>query len=267
MWDNLALFSIFFYTIPSFIFSAHYLFFPTNHLYPSRYLVNIPGLGPFVYIISFFLCFYTVSKVACSFQFMADNILLMFFVFWDLMTKEMRVGQTRYKVSNRIREIPTIIYYHRALELFQKLVMDSVGILLPVAHWIVIKLCLYSQVTLILKWHQLDKLTIAMLMFCWTSGQSMWLFALHFCGRVMKESEKTILSWKTPLGINWGSVEDAHYMSKFRKSCKPMVINYQHLIVLKRSSILKFLKTVCRGTLRALLMMSAERNNRSQIAF
>lgn len=239
------------------ILNAHFFIFPTDPVYPICHLIPIPILGPLTYVLFSLINFYTICKIMCSFLFWTDNIILTYFVFWELMSHETRMGMLKYKVSNNLRKLPNIIYYHRALQICLQMTMNSMGLLLPVTHLVVIKLSLYTQVSLIRKWNQLDNLTIAILLFSWASGQCVWLFALHFSGKMVKESKITLISWKA---INiWGNKDNNKFMHKFRKSCKPMTINYHNVYILRRSSILKFLKSVCRGTLRALLTIRNRR--------
>lgn len=238
------------------IFSAHFFLFPTDPVYPVGYLVPIPFLGPVIYIIFSLANIYLVCKVMCSFYFMADHIILTYFVFWELLLHETRLGRGKYKLSNNLRRYPNLIYCHRALQIFLTLYTESIGMLFPLTHIIVLKLSLYSQVSLIRKWNKLDKLTVAILVFASISGQAVWLFALHYSGDMVTESKRTVSSWK---GREWKTSGETKFMKKFSKSCRPMTINYHNVYILKRSSILRFLKNVCRGTLRALLTIRNRR--------
>lgn len=256
LWDKLSLFTMIAYSAAVPIFSAHFFLFPADPVYPICQVVTLPYIGPVAYITFSIVVVYTICKVLCTLQFMSENVILYYFVFWELLYHELRMAQPKYKVSNNLRKFPNIVYIHRSLHLFLGMLNSSQGLIFPVTHSIVIKMSVFIQVSLIRKWAQLDNLTICLLLFSWLSGQSIWLGALHFAGRMVRESKNTVITWKAE--NVWGSRADTKFMGKFRKSCPPMTINYHNVYKLKRSSILKFLKTVCRGALRALLAIKGK---------
>jgi len=99
-----------------------------------------------------------------------------------------------------------------------------------------------------------DKITRTILMGWTFIGLVVWLVALELSGRLELGSRRLLMSWKN---WNW-SVPNKKLLSKFRKSCRPICKRAGSNHLIKRTSVLKFLKGIVRGT-RALLTINGRK--------
>jgi len=198
----------------------------------------------------------------CSFCFLTDNIMRTVFLFWGLISRELRIGHDIFRhTSHKLRTFPNVVIYFKALQLVVNLLNKSVGVNAPISHVIVSVLCLYCQMSLVLLWKKLTKLNKTIILLTWICGQVIWMGTLHVSGYLVKSSTKTIQSWKKMsyvggLGGNWKSTRREYgLMIRYNKSCKHLAIKYENIFMIKRSTILSFLKTLSRRMIRTLLTL------------
>lgn len=86
--------------------------------------------------------------------------------------------------------------------------------------------------------------------------QIIWAWILEICGRYNAESKKTLDSWKF---LEHRGKEEKKLMSKVRKSCRPFSFGEKGIFVIKRMTVLKFLRGIVKGTFRALLTLGRGR--------
>lgn len=80
--------------------------------------------------------------------------------------------------------------------------------------------------------------------------QTIWAIVLELSGRFHTQSVRTLASWK---GLDFKTGAEKKYMSKFKKGCYPLSIGERGLFIVRRISVLKFLRAIVKGTFRALL--------------
>ncbi len=74
---------------------------------------------------------------------------------------------------------------------------------------------------------------------------------LEISGRIHEDAKKTIKSWKN---IEFSSLHERKYMSRFRKCCRPLKLGIEGTFTIKRLSVLKFMRAIIKGTFRALVI-------------
>jgi hypothetical protein len=133
----------------------------------------------------------------------------------------------------------------RSFQLLHKCIMGCIGFVYFPLHSITgqcVVFCLYS---LIKHWGGLDSASKGLLGMIGTSLLLFWLGVLDCGGRFYKLNRRSMLSWK----------KGGKYVSKFCKSCKPLGIGLEGTFIIKRLSVLKFLRAVVKGTFRALVAL------------
>ncbi|CAL8141261.1 unnamed protein product [Orchesella dallaii] len=82
---------------------------------------------------------------------------------------------------------------------------------------------------------------------------ALWFGIISWGGSCFRISTAAVNSWIS-CHSHWDSPEDIKFMMKFRRSCKPMTINYMGY-VMKSLTSLKFLQGLVRGTFRTVLTL------------
>jgi hypothetical protein len=81
-------------------------------------------------------------------------------------------------------------------------------------------------------------------------SQLAWGIVLEFAGRYHEKAKSTIKSWKS---MKFESKAEKFLMSKFTRSCRPLIFGHQGGFTITRLSLLKFIIAIVKGTVRAVL--------------
>ncbi len=167
--------------------------------------------------------------------------------------KEFNMKRKSYKTIPELREPGNLIPAYRGVQILQQRVNHLAGEFLIPAEAVSTKLVIYSAYVLI-KYGKGEKDSVAnivMIMYV-VGGLGLWSGILFMGGVLQFYGIKVLNSWKYH---QWPNKEQKKLMGKFRKSCKPMQFNYGKTYVIKRLSVLKYLRGLSRGILRALLAL------------
>lgn len=213
---------------------------------------------PLVYIVYGILNTYLLLKVILTFRIMTDNVQMGFFIFARFIRREIRFGWTdgikkRYKTSMSLRQMSNLTKYYRALHILMGLTIEAIGAELVVGHILMLQLSVFIQLILLTYYDKLSVLNRVLFVMSWIVSSSIWVFSLDMFGRVLSASQKTIGSWMKAKIVVWDSHKDFKYFKRFRKSCKPLMLNVENVYLIQRSTVLKFLKWTSQGTIRGIL--------------
>lgn len=161
-----------------------------------------------------------------------------------------KLPSEKYMTHSDFRSVPHFPLENRKSELLHLFAMNIYGIYIIPFQSLALNFVLYTNFVLIRHWNSLDYAT-RLITFGWSAGiQFFWYFVLHFGGRFYSYSKRNRVSWKF---METKNLQEAKYMSKFRKSTRPLGIGYEGYFIIKPLSVLKFLKGVVRWTIRVLL--------------
>jgi hypothetical protein len=148
----------------------------------------------------------------------------------------------------RFENFPT---EYRTLELLHKQAMSIFGVMLLPGQTLLGQFILYSNYTLIKHWNELDSTIKCVVTILDLTVLCFWFSILEVCGRFYMEATKSLKSLKL---LPVRNRMETRYLSKFRKSTRPLTISYGEVFKIKRLSVLKFLRGIVKGTFRALLL-------------
>jgi hypothetical protein len=229
--------------------SAHYFIFPRCAVYgfshlPDSYLNNWSYV---LFGLHYIVLLHTVFTNLCLNAMMwLPQIVLTFII----LPKEFMGGLKQYKTTDELRLFKNLLVTYRAKEILIKRVLSSYELLIIPGQGIVTNLSLFSNYTLIREWSRLDKVTVCILLF-WSGGAIVaWIGALEFGGYIYKSGFMILRSWKH---LRWSPFQKK-YMRKFRRGCRPLAIRAGCYFCMKPIAVLKFIRSIVRGTLRALLL-------------
>ncbi|CAL8132167.1 unnamed protein product [Orchesella dallaii] len=159
-------------------------------------------------------------------------------------------GVQKYKTMRGFRTARNIMLEYRSIQILHLAFMDVFGNILIPLHFLIMKLVVFSNVVVIRYHNEMHPGVMAMLGIWSILGTAFWCATLALGGYVFRKSLETRRSWKN---WKWKSRFDGVIMAKFRKSCKQFMISYGNIYVIRRHSILKFMKGLTCGTFRVLL--------------
>jgi len=203
---------------------------------------------PMAYIvpcICLWIIFFNAFSLICGFYGYGMYIV-------PFLSKELKMGGYPYETPSKLRQPQNLIVAYRALQLFQQVVNSLMGKFIVPTQTIVTKLIIISCYMAIRHGDEMEKATIALLLTWSGLAGIFWASTLMLGGYLHMYGEKTLLSWKYH---QWNNKFDNKLMSKFRKSCKPIMVSFGHTYKIRRLSVLKFVRGLSRGILRALLAL------------
>lgn len=170
---------------------------------------------------------------------------------------EFRLGRKRrYFAVNSLRRPPCIWVGWRTVQLLQNQINTLLGVYIAPTQAIfgqMVVTCVFML------FHYNNELSVAnKIGLCvWIVLVTIfWSLVLLMGGLVHFYGLKVIDSWKYH---DWKeiSMRDKKAMKKFRKSCRPLAIGYGNTYVIKRLTVLKFIRSLIRGIFRALMTLGA----------
>jgi len=229
--------------------------------YP-KYPIHFGNVIPTEYFTAPVHLLHSIYYVQCHLVIYANMNVIVFIItiygsqVIPFVAREFYVGQMNskkfYRTSNALRTVKNMLIEYRSIELLHEHFMGVLGFILVPLHFVFVKLILFCWYVLIRHSSGLRS-EISGVFFMWSfAGCLFWSGLLQIGGAAYVQSDGVLHSWKLK---DWGSSYNNRLMSKFRKSCKPILIKYGSTYVVKRLSLLKFLKGLTRGLFRILLLI------------
>ncbi|OXA63505.1 hypothetical protein Fcan01_00953 [Folsomia candida] len=162
------------------------------------------------------------------------------------------VPSEKQKCSEELRQPGNLTLFYRKVEIIHKLILENYGYFLIPMQTLMGQYGLVCTYSLILQWSEMDGVIKAFLLSQLVMIQGVWAVILGFGGWVYDVSTTIIKSWKY---LKLGNKQEAKYMAKFRKSCKPMYLGYPGMFRIRNVTVLKHFQGLTRGTFRMLVTL------------
>lgn len=154
--------------------------------------------------------------------------------------------------SAGFRSFANIRFHYTQLEILQICFLDIFGVLYVPVNIIATNLALFCNYTLIKRWEELDAAG-ATILIIWSTLSFIGPPMIYgIVGSLRNLGVKVLLSMKD---ADWGSKSQNVQMKKYVKGCDPLNYGLGKMFVIKRSTVLVFVRTVSRGTFRTLLAL------------
>ncbi len=167
-------------------------------------------------------------------------------------TKELNVEKPKYNTVPSLRTPKRLTKVYREVQVGVRILMNVFGLLLVPAQTLITQLAIF--VSFLMSEHR-NKMgtTTQMVMVSWAIlSVCTWVLILEVAGYVHKYGEEVLKSWKYHV---WKTKFERRLMSKFRKSCKPIMIHYERAYTIKRITVLKYVRGIIKGVFRTLLTL------------
>lgn len=204
---------------------------------------------PFCYILPIFYVSILVLNIT--------NGVAVFFAYGafvvPFMIKELRLDHPPYKSISTLREPDTLMLAYRTSQVLHGKALSVVSFFLLPTQTIVYKMVIFTSYMMLKYGQEMDRTSIAKLI-GWTALSGLfWGAVLVMGGNLHYHGNNVLLSWR--YHNQWKDKFQKKIMNKFRKSCKPFQMNYGKTYVIKRLTVLKFMRSLSRGILKALLAL------------
>ncbi|CAL8106445.1 unnamed protein product [Orchesella dallaii] len=227
-------------------------FFPRAPVFFTNVLCATPCNSISTAGISFFQIYLTCI-IYWNMGFTILALFLYGIVVFSMLIDEFCLNRRKYRAINAFRNLNDLMFNYRCFQILQSCCMQAFGYLMIPIQSTVMNLIVFCNFMLLVHGSELQIMTLATMSLWSILGTTVWTFILYLGGYMHKMSEKTLRSWKVH---PWGSKNERKMMSKFRKSCRPVLIQFGNTFVIRKRTCLKFLRGITKGTFRALLALS-----------
>lgn len=161
----------------------------------------------------------------------------------------------KFKCSPELGAHPeNLVHVYRSLQLAMKEIRLVFGKYFPIMQTLLGELAISAGYVLIVEGGKIDLVTRMTLMACIPFAVLSWAALMTCAGTIEKASKECLTSWKV-YGDHWESSADREYVSKFRKSCKPLYLGWDGFMVVTHESVMNFMQGVIHGVFRAILAL------------
>ncbi|OXA38243.1 hypothetical protein Fcan01_27046 [Folsomia candida] len=238
---------------------------PLHSMHIPTIFSNYPALFYLAYFLYapalMYSLFFVESCAKTLFQAFSGLILLILPVLQELaLTSNKARERRKFKCSPELGTSPEhLVFVYRSLQLAMKEVRLVFGRYLPILQTFFGQLTVSAGYMLIAEGGKIDVATKMTILVCVPFAVLTWVVLMTCAAKIQKSAKKCLTSWRVHGGGHWGSGADRKYMSKFRKSCKPLFFGWDGFLVVTHKSVMKFMQGIIRGVFRALLALKRKK--------
>ncbi|OXA53891.1 uncharacterized protein LOC118435761 [Folsomia candida] len=242
---------LFFSTVP-WTTVLHYFLFPDTPILLPTVLPPRWRYSSLVYWGYSFVPMYYAFGIWQEMWIVSLLVVVYIFSILPLINCEFRVGPLKHKSSPELRSsVWNLTAEYRRVEVMHQLFLDIIGSPLLVLQFAFGQFSLFCNVSVIHGRDSMDTPTKLLLILWSLTMQIMWILVLETSGYFREYAKTTLRSWKQ---LSCASREEKSYFSKFRRGCRPLKIGTGGVFTITRLSSPKFMRSIIRGTFRALLI-------------
>ncbi|OXA48333.1 hypothetical protein Fcan01_16909 [Folsomia candida] len=249
------------YPLP-FLIWCQILITPFHPMYIPTIFSNYPALFNLAYFFYAPAMLYSHAIVASYSIILIQTfpgLLLFIFPLLQELTLSKKPREVRkFKCSPELVSHPKhLVHVYRSLQLAMRELRLLLGIYFPIMQIILGQLALATGYVLIAEGRKIKLATRMTFLTCDAVAVLFWVAMMTCAGKIQKSSKECLISWRVNRD-QWESKEDRRYMSKFRKSCKPLYFGLDGFMTVTHKSVLKFVQGIIRGLFRTLLTLKEE---------
>lgn len=179
------------------------------------------------------------------------NIINLFYITL-LTTQELCLGRSEYRTEDILRRPNDLMRVYRALQILHGSFIVVLGPFVAFFHLKSTVFPIYVFYVLSCYGGQMDLVTNSAILTSAVSIINFWMVILQLGKYICVKGNESLWSWKE---FSLGPSKDARIMSKFRRSCTPMLICYGKTFKIQRITQFMYVKGIIRGTFRSLLTL------------
>ncbi|CAL8085927.1 unnamed protein product [Orchesella dallaii] len=237
-------------TASGFLVSLMSIFVPANPLLPTSLIPPDVKYGIVFKMLLFSLQMFIPFPVYGAISLTMIVIVVYTATVIPFFTNELRIGMGQYKTKNSLRTPKNLMVTFRSFQLLHQIGMACFGVFIVPCQTTFSNMILFSNFMFIRHRAEMQPETNGLLVIWSTLCLLFWMVVLELGGRLHSRGREMLKSWKLH---DFGDKSVNRCMSKFRKSCRPLAIHYGRTYVVRRLSVLKFIRGLTVGTFRLLL--------------
>lgn len=231
--------------------SCHYFLFPTNPIYPFS-VFPIWFFNPVTYIFNGLIWIYLLISLWSNVIFVVTcSLIFVMFIIKTIYNTAFVSNQASYDTLNSLRTSRNLPLAYLKVEILHKNVNNLIEPFIIPVQTLITQIVLYCNYILITQWDHLETMIVAILLMFAILFTVLWTVGLEIAGQFHRTNIHILRSWKY---FDW-SKSEMKQLSKFRKARRPLAFRVGGYYCIKRLHVLKFLKGLTNGTLRAVLAM------------
>ncbi|CAL8085924.1 unnamed protein product [Orchesella dallaii] len=223
---------------------------PSSPILPTSLIPPDVKYGIILKMILFPIQMYLPFVVNGALSVTAIIVILYTATFIPFFTNELRIGMGQYKTLDTLRTPKNLMATFRSFQLLHQIAISLFDVCILPCQIVASNLILFSNFMFIRHRVEMQPETNCMLVGWSTLSLLLWTFVLELGGRLHSRGREVLKSWKLH---DFGDKSANRCMSKFRKSCQPLAMNFGRTYVIRRLSVLKFIRGLTVGTFRLLL--------------
>lgn len=206
-----------------------------------------------VRILAYTIHFYVATVIVHSGALTIVLAITYLFYMTNIFTKELRMGCFKYRALQSLRRAENVSRVYREFQVLHTRVINLWGPIILFAHFICTVVPVYGTVLVLCNREKANSFVLLFLSLIFGGIWGVWMMTLEFGKHLYVHGQEVFLSWKRH---TWESKEKARYMSKFRKSCRPLLLSYHETFAVRRVTPFVYNKSVFRGIFGALLTLT-----------
>lgn len=218
------------------------------HLFGNVLAVDRLYNFPITYL---FPCYATMISV------MQLGILMVLAFFYGsylvpVFVREFWTGRKSYKTLPSLRSANNLRVMFRSAQIVQQQVNAAFGKFLFPSQALITIVTILPIFSLIKYQNAMESIQILLMVTIAIMSPLFWGAILVAGGSLHSDGNKVINSWKYHA---WESPQEIIEMNKFRVSCKTVMLAFGNTFMIRRVTIMNFIRGLSRGTVRALLIL------------
>ncbi len=214
-----------------------------GHILPNKWYSLL-----IVYLFSLYIVPYCFNYVLI----LTETVLPLVLLVIRFVVNELRIGRPKYLSNDFFRTPQNLQLVYRMGQILMACINGLFGKLLIPFQTIATLLFVFGSYVTI-KHHDKMKIISLLMILSWALLAAFgWGCILVMGGYLHSNGQKILTSWKKNV---WKSRKERNEMKRFVKSCKPMAICYGKLFVIRRVSLMVFVRGLTRGLKRTILTL------------
>lgn len=225
-----------------------FLFYPNN---PASFLHILPHKWYTIFIMCMFYI-YIIPYCYMHLLLLVQTVLPLGLLVIRILVKELRFGRPKYLSIDSLRKPQNLQIVYRMGQILILHTNALFGkILIPIQTFTTLMSVFGAYVAI--KHNDKMKTMSLLMVLGWTLIAAVgWGLCLTLGGYLHSNGQKILGSWRK---YEWKSKKERNEMKKFVRSCKPIVICYGKIFVVRRVSLMIFVRGLTRGLVRVILML------------
>ncbi len=219
--------------------------------HPASFVQILPNKWYSIVIVYLF-SLYIVPYCYNSLLILVETALPLILLVIRFAVNELKIGRLIYLTNDSLRTPQNLQLVYQMSQILMTCINGLFGKLLIPVQTIATLLFIFGSYVAIKHHDKIEIISLLMVLSWSLSAVAGWGGILMLGGYLHSNGQKILTAWKKN---PWKYRKERNEMKRFVKSCKPMAICYGKLFVIRRVSLMVFVRGLTRGLKRAILTL------------